>query len=80
MWPLSRFSINIFVDLHCSIHSIGIGPRLTITTSDYYYYLGKRRLIIDWANHLGCNLKEETYPTMMDGTDEWMCFKWSSCR
>jgi len=63
-----------------SIHSIGIGPRFTVTTRDFWYYLEKPRVVFDWRNSFECDSEKETYPTPMDGVDEWNCSKWSNCR
>ena len=70
------FQHNLFF----SKHSMGTGPYDTVISWDYYYYLGKPRVMLDWVFSFDCSLEEKAYPTAMDGVDDWRCSVWNNCR
>ena len=61
-----------------SVGSQGYGPFNSLISSDLYYYEQNPNTIIKWANELACG-SQSTYPTDMDGVDEWACNIWSGC-
>ena len=58
--------------------SEGQGPHNSITSWDGYYYPEKPAFITSYADALGCG-PSETYPTPMDGVDNWNWVIRSGC-